>query len=137
MRQRADEGFSRKDVWTKRGDGFQVTVERFEIGFPSDMPHRWCTYAYVYPGHRMFDWFKRDGYPMEQPHIDGGHSYASYFRSHVGKDGEVSAYQIGYDYSHDGDSDYQTYATADDAWEVFGDAGRMFRFLESPKDEED
>lgn len=87
--------------------------------------HCWCVYLYVYPGHPDFSRFNTDGDMWSQPFYEC-HSYVSLFHTHRGNDGEITSFQLGWDYQHDGDSEFAEYGTASSAYRVFYDASHLF-----------
>lgn len=122
-----------KDEWHRYGKDFLVVVKRFAVGpssfDPYEGPHRWAVYAYVYPKHRLFGGFH--GPAMWQPAaatlpLHGG---PSLLRWHCDDDGKSTSVQIGADYNHLHDTHFSSYATADEAYEVFADAERLFDHL--------
>lgn len=128
--------WTKKDVWTRDGNKYRVEISRHESYGEDDEKNRWCVYAWIYPGHWMFDRFSPEQKTWDSPYIEGGHSYPSYFRAHRNNDGEVTAYQKGWDYNHDGDYRFGGMTSKEDAWEVFSDASKIFKSLESQDIEE-
>lgn len=117
----ARDGWRHADKWRRDGGSFLVEVSRHSVG----TENRWCVYLYVYPKHPDFARFNPAGGMWDQPSYDC-HSYVSYFRAHRNNEGEISSFQLGWDYQHDGDSDYAELATEDDAGSVFWDASQLF-----------
>ena len=128
-----------KDEWKKMGPDmserpFSVLVSRHEGLVEPEFgsgPHRWCVYAYIYPGHPLFADFDTKG-EMFQDACSGLplHWGPSFFRPHFGADGEeVSAFQVGSDYNHLHDEAFTMCATRDDAKLVFDDAELLYRHL--------
>lgn len=126
---RAFEGWKKKDVWTRDGEKYRVEISRHDAYGDDDEKNRWCFYAWIYRGHWMFDRFSPEQNTWDTPHIEGGHSYPSYFQAHRNNAGEVTAYQKGWDYNHDGDYRFGGMISQEDAWEVFSDANRVFKDL--------
>lgn len=127
--------WSHKDEWKRSGRNYLVSVSRHSVErieeaacFDSEGPHRWAVYAYVYPNHPLFPRFNPEAGIHGQPSLPG-HWYASFFRAHHDKDG-ITAYQLGWDYNHDGDWMFTQMETSSDAFEVFADAERLFTELE-------
>jgi len=125
------DGWNRKELWTKRGDGFSVEVSHHTVDITevSEGPHRWCVYAYIYPQHAMFEEF--DGSDMWQdaalrlPH----HCGPSYLKWHCDDEGKKTSVQVGADYNHLGDDEYTHMECSDDAMSVFADAEKLMSFL--------
>ena len=130
--------WNRKELWRKWGKNFSVEVSRHEEAAPKDGccydsegPHRWCIYAYVYPGHPLFAGFDATKGMWEQPHMPG-HGGVSYYRPHIdSKTGAITSHQLGWDYHHLHDWRFTQMATPEDAREVFGDAQELFDYLET------
>lgn len=57
------------------------------------------------------------------------HGGPSLLRWHYDDDRKPTSVQIGADYNHLHDTHFSSYATADDAYEVFADAERLFNHL--------
>lgn len=125
------EGWNHKDEWRRNGNGFMVSVSRHHIDSGEDA-NRWCVYAYVYPRHRIFEHMDKTDDACVLSGCAGlsCHSYVSFYKAHRDASGEVKSIQIGWDYNHDGDYQYTTYSTPDDAHMVFWDAGELFKQLE-------
>lgn len=122
--------WAHKDIWTHRTRTFAVEVSRHSTTrLDGEQEHIWCVYAYVWKDHPAFLLFNKDESPFNQPSFDV-HSYPSYYRPHINKDGDVTAHQIGWDYNHDGDSHYLECATKDRAGSVFWDAQKLIKQLE-------
>jgi hypothetical protein len=122
-----------KDEWRRFGPAFLVMVSRHTV-VPSSVdpyegPNRWAVYAYIYPAHRLFGDFH--GPAMRQPAavalpLHGG---PSLLRWYYADDGKPTSVQIGADYNHLHDTHFTSYATAEEAFEVFADAERLFDSL--------
>ena len=120
-----------KDEWRKRGDDFMVVVSRHNGHADTwEGKNRWAVYAYIYPRHSMFTEFIATGSIADQPYVPG-HSYASFYRCHTDNFdyGEITSHQIGFDYSHHGDTHYTHMETKEDAYSVFSDAQELYDFL--------
>ena len=141
--------WNHKDTW-KFSDNktFTVEVSRHQVAVPesgcydSDLGHRWCVYAYIYPTHPHFEKLD-DTDKMWQPASSAlpFHGGPSYLHRHMklkdGKSVPVSI-QVGSDYNHDGDWQHTRNATRKDAYEVFADAKRLVDWLQgNPTDETD
>jgi len=117
--------WKKKDVWTHRESNFCVEISRHDgPKLDGTAENIWCVYAYVWNNHPAFALFKRDGRPSDQPYFEV-HSYPSFYKPHMNKDGEVTSHQIGWDYNHDGDWHYLECETEDDAASVFWDAAGL------------
>ncbi len=120
-----------KDIWKKSGNGFLIEVSRHSEDYePIDRregPHMWCVYAYIYPNHPHFNAFndKDDLYQDATSELPG-HSYPSYLKRHVDKDGQVTSFQVGWDYHHDGDYMFTHDGDAETASRQFRDAQELF-----------
>lgn len=124
-----------KDVWKRNGKDFLVEVTRHgekvnePAGYDSDMGHRWCVYAYIYPKHPYFAKFKGantwQNATREMP-LHGGCSFLEYPMY----EGKVTSVKVGADYNHLNDSPYTRMTTKDEAWSVFNDAGELFEWLQ-------
>ena len=127
--------WAHKNVWSFRSKNFCVEVSRHvATRLDGEDENIWCIYAYIWKEHPSFRLFKKDESPFNQPHFEV-HSYPSYYRAHINKDGDVMSHQIGWDYNHDGDSRYLEYKTKDDAGSVFWDAKNLIRQLKEWGDE--
>lgn len=138
-----------KDIWRFTDEKtFTVEVSRHQVEVPeggcydSDLGHRWCVYAYIYPTHPHFEKFD-DSDRMWQDAASAMpfHGGPSYLHRHMkmkdGKPVPVSI-QVGADYNHDGDWQHTRNATQEDAHEVFADAERLVNWLQgTPTDETD
>lgn len=119
-----------KDVWAYRTKSFCVEVSRHsETRLDGEVENLWCIYAYVWEKHPAFKLFNRHAGPFEQPSFDV-HSYPSFYRPHINKEGGITSHQIGWDYNHDGDSHYLELTTKDQAGSVFWDAQNLIKQLE-------
>lgn len=125
------EDWNHKDEWRRNGRGFMVSVSRHHVDSGEDA-NCWCVYAYVYPKHRIFDALDKSNDAGVLAGCGGlsCHSYVSLYKVHRNDAGAVLSVQIGWDYNHDGDYRFTTYATPDDAHRVFWDAGELFKQLE-------
>lgn len=131
----SDISWRKKDVWTHRESSFCVEVSRHDgPKLDGSVENIWCVYAYVWNNHPAFNLFKKDETPFNQPSFEV-HSYPSYYRPHINKDGEVTAHQIGWDYNHDGDWHYLTCKSKDEAGSVFWDAEKLIEQLRNWGDE--
>ena len=125
-----------KDIWKKNGTDFLVEVSRHS-GNASELdlregPHRWCVYAYIYPKHPHFSMFNEaDDLWQDATTSLPGHSYPSYLRRHVDANGNVTSFQVGWDYHHDGDWMFTHDANQEDAKRQFLDAQELFDRLQS------
>lgn len=123
-----------RDDWSLYGDNFLIVVSRHSVELsPFDRDegqHRWAMYAYIYPGHRLFEDFH--GPDMWQPAATALplHGGPSLLRWHYDDNHNPTSVQVGADYHHIGDSRFSRYATMDDAYEVFADAEKLFDYLE-------
>jgi hypothetical protein len=125
-----------KDIWKKRGDNFAIEVSR-HTGWrapdtndaPTDVEHRWCVYAYIYPKHPHFAAFTDETLFQPAAVALNMHGYPSYVQKHISAEGVCTSWQVGADYSHLHDTRFSTYATQEDAWEVFGDADDLHALL--------
>lgn len=128
--------WDKKDEWWKHGKNFLVVVKHHTAGVSeidrSDYGHRWNVYAYIYPDHPHFAKF--EGPQMWQDAacampLHGGPSFLRYPMF----DGKVTAVHVGCDYHHLHDDDFTRMATAGEAAEVFADAERLYKWLETCK----
>lgn len=124
-----------KEVWKKSGTNFLVEVSRHSEEYePADRregPHRWCVYAYIYPNHPHFKAFnENDDLWQDATTYLPGHSYPSYLRRHVDVQGNVTSFQVGWDYHHVGDWMFTHDANQEDAARQFKDAEELFERLE-------
>jgi hypothetical protein len=99
---------------------------------PGEGPHRWCVYAYLYPGHWHFAAF--DGHRLFQ---DAGrrmplHGGPSLLTPHFTADKELCSIQIGADYNHLHDDPYTNMATKDEAGAIFAEAEELIAWLSQP-----
>ncbi len=131
--------WSKKDLWTRRGNGFLVQVSRHgeavvERMFGAQGAHRWCVYAYVYPEHPYFARLAvPDGRIPDAAFAMPIHG-TSFFQVHRYPDdskkaGEVSSYQVGGDYNHLHDDHFTFMATKEEASSVFDDAEELIEWL--------
>jgi hypothetical protein len=126
------EGYRKVEEWKRDGKDFVVSVKRhtrpdFNGDYSRVIGERncWAIYLYIYPGNSRFDLFRTDGNVWDQPYYEV-HSYASLFKTHRRNNGDIASFQLGWDYSHDGDIQYEEYSTPDQAWRVFSDANRLY-----------
>lgn len=132
MEKTALDAWDHKDVWRRRGKDFLVEVTRHSVN-PVDYwegPNRWCVYAYIYPKHPHFSKF--DGPSLWQDatqvlHLHGGASLVEYPMY----EGNVTSVKVGADYHHLHDDRFTHFSTPQDAYEVFGDADRLFEQLQN------
>lgn len=122
--------WAHKDVWSRRADTFSVEVCRHSVD--SELragPHRWAVYAYIYPPHPLFDAIDPERGAWQPDLLDIPlHRLPSYWK--VWQDaGEITSYQIGADYAHEGDDHYTIAATKYQAGSVFHDADQLFEWL--------
>lgn len=119
-----------KDEWSKRGKDFLVVISRHEahLNDPYEGPHRWAVYAYIYPAHAHFAAFKGPDMWQDATAL-GFHGMCSFLRYHHDEAGKVLSVQCGADYHHLHDDLFSDMATADEAYEVFWDADRLFETL--------
>ena len=95
----------------------------------SNTAHRWNVYAYIYPGHPLFERIESEDFcAAEFLPLHGGVSYHEWFYDFTGA---VIYKKIGSDYHHAYDSRFAGYSTEDEAWEVFKDAEELIQFMES------
>jgi len=124
-----------KDEWKRSGKDFLVSVTRHSVavdegcGYDSDLGHRWCVYAYIYPKHPHFANF--DGPQMYQDAsscmpFHGGPSLLEYPMY----EGVVTSVKVGCDYNHLHDWEYTRMATKDEAYRVFADADELYDWLQ-------
>lgn len=119
-----------KDIWTYRSASFCVEISRHSEKTLDGTPEQhWCIYAYVWNTHPAYKLFNKDEGPFSQPSFEV-HSYPSYYRAHIGKDGEITAHQLGWDYNHDGDWAYSFMNNKDQAGSVFADVQGLIKQLE-------
>jgi len=121
----AFEGWTPKRSWRKDGKGFCVEVICSENKHDDYAPYTWCVYAYIYPKHPLFERIEPHCHAWDTNTGLECHSYVSFFRTHVGKDGVLS-HQIGWDYKHDGDDRYQMDS---EGFSVFCDAENLVKQL--------
>lgn len=115
-----------KRTWKHEGRNFVVEISCHIEAHDEHAPYRWCTYAYVYPKHPLFDSFKVHGTLFDQPYIDGAHSYTSFFKVHRKPNGDITSFQIGWDYNHHGDD---WFCESELSGAVFSDANTMIAAL--------
>lgn len=127
-------GWERKELWHKRGDGFCVEVKHHTLPLHADHwsgPDRWCVYAYIYPTHPHFARFDGDTKWQEAAIMLPLHGGPSFLRWHMDTNGNATSVQVGADYNHDVDTEYTYYKTAEDAYSVFRDANELVAWLEN------
>lgn len=122
----SDISWNHKDVWTHRERTFSVEVSRHLGGFGVDAPNSWCVYLHIYKNFPGFERFNLDGGMSDQPYFDV-HSYQSLFKVNRDESNSVVSCTLGWDYCHDGDYDFATAATKDDAYRVFRDAVSLIK----------
>lgn len=124
-----------KDEWKRYGKDFLVSVTRHSVAvdehgfYDSDLGHRWCVYAYIYPKHPHFAKF--DGPQMYQDAAScmpfhGGPSLLEYPMY----DGAVTSVKVGCDYNHLHDWPYTRMANKEEALGVFADADELYNWLQ-------
>ena len=138
--------WNHKDIWRFTDNKtFTVEVSRHQVKvheggcYNSDLGHRWCVYAYIYPTHPHFEKFdETDQMWQSAACAMPFHCGPSYLHRHMkmkdGKPVPVSI-QVGADYNHDGDWTHTRNATMEDAYEVFGDADDLVRWLQGAQQE--
>jgi len=141
--------WNHKDIWKFTDDRtFTVEISHHVVKVPeggcydSDLGHRWCVYAYIYPAHPHFDKFDDTDRLWQAAAIALPlHCGPSYFYRHVRvADGFLVpvSIQVGCDYNHDGDWQHTRNAAREDAYEVFADATALVEWLQgNPADETD
>jgi hypothetical protein len=117
--------WQKKDEWKKHGKDFCVVVSRHD-GYDTN---NWCVYAYIYPKHDYFVEFDKTQ-PMYQEAasampLHGGPTYLKFHEA----DGKVTSVQVGADYQHIYDDRFSLCQTKEDAYEVFQDAEKLFKWL--------
>ena len=126
--------WTKKDLWKRLSRLFVVEVSRHSAPSSSIDPYvginRWAVYAYIYPGHRLFDRFDGDSMFQEAAASLPLHGGPSYLRVHRNNKGEIASYQVGADYHHMHDEHFTHYADEKDAYQVFSDADELFSHLE-------
>lgn len=130
--------WNHKELWRKWDKYFSVEVSRHEEAVPeqghcydSEGPHRWCVYAYVYPGHPLFAQFDASKSMWSQPAMPG-HGGVSFYKPHLDhKTQAITSHQIGWDYNHLHDWRFTQMASPDAAHVVFSDAQELFDFLKA------
>jgi len=126
--------WSKKDLWSRRNNKFTVEISRHTVTPPTIDPYegvnRWAVYAYIYPGHRLFEKFDGDNMFQDAAVCLPLHKGPSYLRIHRNDKGEITCYQVGADYHHAYDEHFTEYATEQDAYRVFADADELYAHLE-------
>lgn len=125
------DGWKRKEVWHKYGDGFCVEVSH-HTSLPiskEEGPHRWCVYAYIYPTHPHFEKFEGDKIYQDAATALPLHGGASLLHWHQDGKGKITSVQVGGDYNHDGDAKYTHCEDSADAYPVFRDAEELVTWL--------
>lgn len=107
--------------WIRYGKTFSVVVNHHTT--PSGA-HRWCVYLHLSPGHPAFKLCRPDQGMIDQPYF-ACHSYMSFFQPHYGAAGNITSFQLGWDYNHDGDY-YDEDGNPEDVPTVFWDADRLY-----------
>lgn len=116
--------------WLARGDNFTVEVahENLAMSRKGGM-NRWNVYAYIYPSHPHFGNFSGDDWyqdaAMDMP-LHGGPTFFMWNRTSGSQ-----TVQVGCDYCHLHDDSYERASTREEAYGVFDDAERLFRWLEN------
>lgn len=127
--------WNHKDEWSVRGTGFMVQVTRHSVKPIEEFTtyegeNRWCVYAYIYPKHPKFSEFtKEDIYQPATENIPL-HGDCSFCMIHFNASGERTSVQVGADYNHLHDDYFTHYATKEEAFEVFSDAEKLFKYLD-------
>lgn len=122
--------YERKDVWSRHGENFGVEINRFtrESHFDDRGVNRWCVYAFVRKGHRLFSTIQGGSTSQESLYgwpLHGGCTYLVGYTEGT----EVYGWKVGADYSHLYDDRFYRMATLEQAWEVVKDADELFRWL--------
>lgn len=125
--------WAHKDEWHQHGKDFLVVVKHHTVT-KSELAqyegiHRWAVYAYIYPKHSRFKDFSGTAIYQQAASELPLHGGPSLLRWHRDDNGNPTSVQVGADYNHLGDDEFWNYATADDAFEVFYDAQRLFHYL--------
>ena len=123
-----------KDVWTLPGKDFIVQVHRHSVEqrpsyYGDTGPHRWCVYAYIYPGHRLFDKFSGPDMWQSAATAMPLHGGPSLLRWHYDDTGNPTSVQVGADYNHLHDDRFTNKATRAEAGVVFSDAEELHAYL--------
>lgn len=127
--------FEYKPTWAKRHAMFTVEVTRHQVevheGDPQG-PNRWCVYVHIYPQHPLFSIVYQNEKPVPYGHIPfhGGCSYSS---MSFDRNGQIKSVTLGSDYNHLHDERFSHFTEQREAWEVFDDAERIFKFLTPEK----
>jgi hypothetical protein len=128
-----DGRWKHKDEWKQTGDGFLIVVSRhWKVSMKiheDGLVNGWCVYAYIYPSHPLFK-AACESSAYEEPLIDlPFHGGITKKELHFNDNHEVTAVQLGADYSHLGDEHYERYGTKLEAWPVFCGAFQLFNRL--------
>lgn len=136
-----------KQIWRAPGGDFLIEVFKSETekffdergyrigGDPFDGGHRWYVYAYIYPGHPLFNKFQPNGGMIQEAtNLIQCHGYCSFFSPYYDDNGnKIISYKVGWDYNHLHDNDFTHMTTKEEAWRVFMDAEHLFAQLEAEK----
>src|SRR5690554_877279 len=95
---------------------------------PKPLEHHWNVYAYICPGHPLFERIESEDFCDGLLPLHGGVSYHKWFYDSTGA---VIYKKIGSDYQHLFDERFAGYSTEDEAWEVFRDAEELIQFMEN------
>lgn len=126
-----------KQQWKKRGKDFAVVVSRHEVHRPPELrlgnegPHRWCVYAFIYPGHPHFRAFDGDKMWQEAALALPLHCGPSLLTPHYNASKTLCSIEVGADYNHSGDELFTHMATKEEAGVVFADAEELIAWLDA------
>ena len=123
-----------KDEWKKDGNGFLIVISRHTVTPPKgwttpEGPHRWCVYAYIYPGHPHFAKFSGPEMWQDAATCMPMHGGPSLLRWHYDDNGKPVSVQVGCDYNHLHDDDYTHLGSSGEAWSIFNDADELHQWL--------
>jgi len=123
-----------KEECHQSGKNFLIVVKHHTVGPDEfnrdDGGHRWNVYAYIYPIHPHFKKFEgEESIFQDAANALPLHCGASFLRYHYDSSGVITSVQVGSDYNHLHDDEYNKCATAEDASDVFRDAEKLHAWL--------
>ena len=124
------ESWKHNDEWRVRGTNFLVSVQRHD--HYEEGKHKWFIYAYIYPNHPLFVSFNEDeGIYQDATDNLPLHCGCSLLTFHANTYGEVLSVQVGADYLHLYDDDFERMESKKQATSIFDDAEQLFETLEN------
>ena len=128
------ESWKHNDEWRMRGADFLVSVQRHD--HYEEGKHKWYVYAYIYPKHPLFVSFNEDeGIYQDATDKLPLHCGCSLLTFHANTEGKIMSVQVGADYLHLYDDNFERMKNKNEAMAIFNDAEELFKTLEKMSQE--